>query len=61
MTIKQEIIERVRHLIESDKKTEAINRLFAYDQCFAFKDDKDQGFALLQKVVDYFSIPLRSV
>jgi hypothetical protein len=61
MTIKNIILEKARPYIETDKKTEAINRLFAYDQCFAFKDDEGQGFDLMQKIADYFNISLRSV
>lgn len=44
-----------------DDEKHALNRLFSYQECFAFKDCKETGFDISQKISDFFAVSLRSV
>lgn len=58
---KNEIAERVKPYLSAKDEESAVNRLFCFDQCFAFKDTDDKGFQLIQDVASYFDIPIRGV
>lgn len=61
MTVIQELKTRVAPYIHSRANSRAVERVFCFDECFVFKENRDQGFEILQSIAEHFKVPLRSV
>lgn len=59
MTILENIKETAKQYRAN--KAHAVDRLFSFDQCHVFKENQHQGFELIKKVSEHFSVPFRSI